>query len=224
MSLFVTGTDTGVGKTIVSALLLARYGRRLRLGYWKPIATGAESDSDTETVHRLAGTLCTISQSLYQYDPPVSPHLAARWKRETIDVVLVRKTLRELHSSRPSTAFIVEGIGGALVPLTDNGILLTDLLQSLRIPCIVVTRSTLGTINHTLMTVEALRKRRIEIAGIVMNGPRNRHNRDAIERFGNVQVIAELEPLPRLTRRLVLAAAQRFDRRAALKRFLTTPT
>jgi len=221
LSLFVTGSDTGVGKTIVCAVMLTRFGRGLELGYWKPIATGAVSDSDCRTVNRLSGAYGTIHGELYRYHPPVSPHLAARWKRETISVPSIRDSMRKLQIGHPGTEFIVEGIGGALVPLTDDGVLLVDAIRLLRLSCLVVTRSSLGTINHTLMTLEALRRRRLEIAGVVMNGPRNRHNRDAIERFGDVPVVAELEPMGRVTRRSVVTAARRFDRAAVLKRFLT---
>jgi len=106
-----------------------------------------------------------------------------------------------------------------LVPVTENGYLLTNLLEDLSLPALVIARSTLGTINHTLLTLEALRARDIEIAGVVLNGPKNRENRRAIERYGEIEVISEIEPIPRLGRKSIETAARRFDTRAKLKHY-----
>jgi dethiobiotin synthase len=222
VSLFVVGTDTEVGKTVTCAALLARFGKRLSLGYWKPIATGANMDRDTDTVRRLAGAYGTIHDELYLYDLPVSPHLAARRRKNAIEPARVRQHFRALQRSHPDKAFIVEGVGGVLVPISDSGLLLADLVRGMRLACVVVTRSTLGTINHTLLTVHALRHRNISIAGVIMNGPRNRDNRNAIERFGNVPVVGELEIMKHLSRNTIADASRHLDRRARLKPYLTS--
>src|SRR5579859_2792746 len=112
MSLVVTATGTEVGKTVTSAVLLARYGRELGVGYWKPVATGSVDGRDTETVRRLAGAWGPIEPEAYLYEPPVSPHLAARLAHDTIDLESLARVFRRLEAQRP---WIVEGIGGLLV-------------------------------------------------------------------------------------------------------------
>lgn len=220
MSLFVTATSTEIGKTIVSAVILARYGRTLKLGYWKPIATGATEGRDTLVVKRLCGDLVDILEETYLYDPPVSPHLAARQARRTISPEFVAEELVRHGLEDTKRNLVIEGIGGLLVPITDGGYLVSHLAQDLHLPCVVVASSLLGTINHSLLTLQALRACNIEIAGVVLNGPRNRENRRAIERFGEVTIIGEIEPIRPLTKAGVARAAKRFDRRAILKKYL----
>jgi dethiobiotin synthetase len=113
-----------------------------------------------------------------------------------------------------------EGIGGLLVPLTEGGYLLADLLKGLSLPCLLVSSSQLGTINHTLLTLEALRARNLCLAGVVLNGPVNLENRRAIERFGHTSVVAEVEPLHPLSRETVAQAASGFDPDGVLERTL----
>ncbi|MCH9650335.1 MAG: dethiobiotin synthase [Deltaproteobacteria bacterium] len=219
MSLVVTATDTEVGKTVVSALLLHRYAGANAL-YWKPIATGFDSDWDTGTVRNLGpeGALCL--EEAYLFRPPVSPHLAARWAEQEIDPnrILARHSeLRARHRGRP---WIIEGIGGLLVPLRDDSTLLVDLLVALGLPCVLVASSQLGTINHTLLSLEAMRARGLEVAGVVLNGPRNEDNREAIERFGEVSIIAEVEPMEPLERATLAEQCVRFDPSGILERYL----
>jgi dethiobiotin synthase len=198
--LFVTGTDTGVGKTVVSALLLAGRGGR----YWKPVQSGAEEDSDSQTVAELSGRGpgCLLPEA-YRLRAPLSPHRAALLDGVRID--LARLALPPLPAGEP---LVVEGAGGALVPLAP-GLLMTDLMAALGLPVLVVARSGLGTINHTLLTVEALRARGLAVAGVVLCGPRDAadgHNRQAIEEYGQVRVVGELEPLAELTPAALRAA------------------
>jgi dethiobiotin synthase len=180
--LFVTGTDTGVGKTVLSAALMLRYPDAC---YWKPIQTGP--DDDTSEVRRLSGGL-VIDEGVRLPDP-VSPHLAARLAGVTIEL-----------PSRDSNGvvYIVEGAGGVLVPVNDSQTMI-DLMARLGLSVIVAARSTLGTINHTLLTIEALRARSLKIAGVVMIGDRNADNRTAIEHYGKVAVIAEMPRFDPLT-------------------------
>lgn len=212
MALVVTGTDTGVGKTVVSALLLLRYASR-GPWYWKPVATGAR-ERDSFSINRWTDAPVVVER--YLYDPPVSPHLAARLARRPIRPDAIVRRFREIRRD----ALVVEGIGGALVPLTSAGFLFADLARALRLPCVVVARSTLGTINHTLLTLEALRARHVPIAGIVLNGPSNPGNRRAVERFGRTRVLAHVPPLGRLSPAGLRRAARRFDPRGRLGRFL----
>lgn len=187
--LFVTGTDTGVGKTVTSAALLHRYRSTSSLRYWKPIQTGIEQDDDTAEVGRLAA--CGKQEILVEgvrLRCPVSPHLAAQWSGLAIRLEDVTAPIR----SQPSAVrWIVEGAGGTLVPINDSQFM-TDLMLALALPVVVVARSTLGTINHTLLSLEALRARCLQVAGVVMVGEPNPDNRAAIERYGEVPVLGEM--------------------------------
>lgn len=180
--LFVTGTDTNVGKTVACAALLHRFRGVSPLRYWKPVQTGIEQDDDVREVRRLAE--CATAEGI-RLPRPVSPHLAAKWSRRTI-------RLEELHvPGCPSDRWIVEGAGGVLVPLNDTD-LMVDLMRKLALPVVVVARSTLGTINHTLLTLEALRSRGLCVAGVIMVGEPDADNRAAIEHYGRVSVLGEM--------------------------------
>jgi dethiobiotin synthase len=191
---FVTGTGTGVGKTVVSAALLHRYGAP-SLRYWKPVQTGTLQDDDTSSVMALSD--CGPSGVLdagVRLPQPVSPHLAARLEGQVIRVPeLVERITRE-----PDAVWVVEGAGGVMVPLDDHTTIAV-LMRALALPVIVVARSALGTINHTLLTLEALRTRTLRVAGVVMVGAPHSENRAAIEHHGKVAVLGELPPLDPLT-------------------------
>jgi dethiobiotin synthetase len=191
----VTGTDTNVGKTVVSAALMLRY-RTLRLRYWKPIQTGIEQDDDTAEVARLSA--CgpgRIFDAGIRLRHAVSPHLAAALNSSVISLDAVAATI---DAESAASSWIVEGAGGVLVPLNDESLVI-DLICRLRLPAVIVSRSGLGTINHTLLTIEALTRRGIVIAGVVMVGAPNADNRKAIERYGGVAVLGELPPIDPLT-------------------------
>ncbi|MBN1441052.1 MAG: dethiobiotin synthase [Planctomycetes bacterium] len=219
MSLVVVGTDTDVGKTVVSSVLLARYGRRFPLAYWKPIATGAADGTDSARVRRWVGHRVDVLPETYLFEPPVSPHLAARLAGVAIEPDRILEDLVAHGMADERRGLVIEGIGGLLVPINDHGYLLAHLLEEMQLPCLLVARSTLGTINHTLLALEALRRRRIALAGAVLCGPLNRENRRAVQRFGGVEVIGEVDRLPRLGRRTIEAAARRFDRSARLRQY-----
>ena len=220
MEVVVTGTGTEIGKTVVSAVLLARWAARGDVTYWKPVATGAEEGSDSRQVASLVGPKLRVLEECYRFAPPLSPHLAARLAGVEIEAERIFSAYRRQRKSSGSGRLVVEGIGGLLVPLTDRGYLLADLLKALDLPCLVVASSQLGTINHTLLTLEALRSRGLSLAGVVLNGPANLENRRAIERFGRTRVVAELEPLSPLSRETVTQAASEFDRDGVLERRL----
>jgi dethiobiotin synthetase len=197
---FVTGTDTDVGKTVVSAWLLTH----LDALYWKPVQAGAEPETDAVTVRRLA----EISEDrtlpeAYVLPEAIAPHEAARRAGIAIDMA-------KLDAPATDRLLVVEGAGGLLVPLTDTDYVI-DLAAQLHLPVILVARSTLGTINHTLLSIEALRRRGLPLAGVVVNGPETPHNRAAIERYGEVNVIAEIPWLPELTRASLQAIEPELD-------------
>ena len=202
--LFVTGTGTGVGKTVVSASLFHRYRRELRLRYWKPIQTGIESDDDTAEVGRLGECGETeLRLAGVRLENPVSPHLAARRAGVDIDIEALTE---DLTGESEESRWIVEGAGGVLVPVSETD-LMVDLMILLAIPVIVAARSTLGTINHTLLTLEALRARGLRPAGVILVGPPDADNREAIERHGHVGVLGEMPLFDPLTPRTLKAWA-----------------
>ncbi len=215
---FVTGTDTGVGKTVTSAALFCRYRHAARLRYWKPVQTGIEQDDDTAEVRRLAG--CRDEEILtagVRLPRPVSPHLAARWAGQTIEI----EDLTHLVRARAGDErWIVEGAGGVLVPLNGTDRMI-DLMAALALPVLVISRSSLGTINHTLLTLEALRARALCVAGVVMVGAKNSDNRTAIEQYGQVPVLGHM-PLwtPLDAARLSAWAAAELDPHGRLLPFL----
>ncbi len=197
---FVTGTDTDVGKTVVSAWLLAH----LDACYWKPVQAGTGPETDTQTVRRLAEVPeDRILPEVYVLKEPMAPHEAARREGISIDMA-------KFLAPQDDRLLIVEGAGGLLVPLNEQDYVI-DHIQDLNLPVILVARSTLGTINHTLLSLEALRRRGLVLAGVVINGPESPHNRAAIERYGKTQVIAEIPRLDTVTRSALRQIAPEFD-------------
>ena len=177
--LFVTGTDTGVGKSYVAALLTVG----LEAAYWKPVQSGADADADW--VRRVTGLPTErILPETYHLREPLSPHEAAR--REGVQIETSRFVLPK------QKRLIVEGAGGVMVPLDDQ-YLMIDLMVDLGLPVLVVARSELGTINHTLLTLGQLRRRGCSILGVVVNGPANPANCRAIAHYGEVPVLAVID-------------------------------
>jgi len=201
---FITGTDTGVGKTVLSALLCAA----LDASYWKPIQTGTEVDSDSGTVRDLAGLPPEkILPEAYRFAPAVSPHLAARFAGVRIDLAKIKLPL-----SAKDAPLIVEGAGGVLVPVNETE-LMVDVMRQLGLPVLLAARSSLGTINHTTLSLAALRNAGVEVAGVVMIGAPNQENCAAIEEYGKVRVVGEIPWLAEINRGALLEIfAARFDR------------
>ena len=203
--LFITGTDTNVGKTVVAAAIMHRYRTIAPLRYWKPIQTGIEQDNDTAVVRELGA--CTETEVLdegVRLRHPVAPYLAARWSGTDIRL----PELGALAMAEPEDRlWIVEGAGGVFVPVSASAMMI-DWMVHLSLPVLVVARSALGTINHTLLTLEALGRRNLDVAGVVMTGEKNRENRAAIEEFGNVQVLGEMPNLSPLSSEKVREWAQ----------------
>jgi dethiobiotin synthetase len=193
-SLFVTGTDTNVGKTLLSALLVAA----LDAMYWKPIQTGAREGTDRRTVINLAEIpeMQTIPEC-YCFDSPVSPHLAAEESGVRIDLGRIQPPK---NLARP---VIAEGAGGILVPINDSELML-DLARQLGFPIVIGARAALGTINHTLLTVRALRCAKMAVKGVVMIGQRNKENERSIEHFGAIPVIGTVPWLDTINREALL--------------------
>jgi len=203
---FVTGTDTNVGKTVLSALLVAA----LDAVYWKPVQTGAIEGTDRESVRRLAeAPEERLPLERFRFNPPVSPHLASR--AAGVQISLDDLQLPDAPANRK---WIVEGAGGVMVPLNERD-LMRDLMHRIGFPIIIASRTALGTINHTLLTLAALREARLPICGIALIGDENVDNRRAIEHYGNVSVIGHIPILDDLNRAALLEVyEQHFDHRA----------
>jgi dethiobiotin synthetase len=172
---FITGTDTNVGKTLVSSILTLA----LSACYWKPIQSGCP---DRERVRELTGVPeDRIFPTHYLFKAPLSPDQAARLEDKVID-------LKHCEFPRTSYPVIVEGAGGVCVPLNADQLML-DLMKKLNLPIVLVSRGTVGTINHTLLTIEAIRQRNLTIHGIVFSGELNRDNQMAIEKWGKTRTL-----------------------------------
>jgi dethiobiotin synthetase len=184
----VTGTDTGIGKTVFSAALAAALGGY----YWKPIQAGLDEERDSQTVRRL-GCLPPerILPEAYRLKTPASPHLAARLD----NVEIAPETLAPPLTDTP---LIIEGAGGLLVPLTEHHVF-ADVFACWRIPVILCARTGLGTINHTLLSLEALRNRSIPIFGVTFIGEEQTETQRIIAAMGQVRVLGRLPPLDPLT-------------------------
>ncbi len=188
IGVFVTGTDTGIGKTLVSAILA----RAWNADYWKPVQTGvADEPGDTDTVAQLAQLPPQrLHLPAYVLQAPLSPWAAATLEDTVVDATSIVPP--------PTRApLIVEGAGGLYVPIDDTHMMI-DLIARLDMPVVLAARSGLGTINHTLLSLAALQRRGIPVLGVVMSGPLSAGNKEAIERFGGVRVLAEIPPLPRV--------------------------
>ncbi|KAK7573521.1 hypothetical protein V9T40_010712 [Parthenolecanium corni] len=190
MRIFVTGTDTDVGKTTICSWLCLH----TNYAYLKPIQTGGPLYSDTQKVRELSEVI--TYEETYTFAEPVSPHLAAKLEHSYIDV-------DKIKLPADTNNLIVEGAGGLYVPLNDD-LMMIDLIQKLNIPVILVARTSLGTINHTLLSLNALRQREIPILGIILNGPNNEPNRRAIEFYGKQKVLATFPEIPELSKRKLL--------------------
>jgi dethiobiotin synthetase len=203
MRIVVTGTDTGIGKTVFSAGLA----RLLDGMYWKPVQSGLDGETDSETVARLAGLSPErILPEAHRLTQPLSPHRAAELDGVTIDPD--RLALPETR--RP---LIVEGAGGLMVPLT-RAHLYIDTFARWRAPVVLCARTGLGTINHTLLSLEALRRRAIPLLGIAFIGDAMDDTERTIAVFGKVRVLGRLPHLAPLTPE-TLRAAMRSDFAAA---------
>ena len=199
--IFITGTDTDVGKTVVSAILMAG----LKAAYWKPIQSGQEGMSDTGWMRRTTGFSDDLFiPETYLLSQPLSPHASALHDGVQIELKAFHLPDDEIYPH-----LIVEGAGGVMVPLNENQ-LMVDLMKYLDLPVLLVARSTLGTINHTLLSLEVLRRKGLEVLGVVMNGPQNQINKNAIETYGQVSVIAEVDNLPRINYQALYKAYIRY--------------
>jgi len=197
-TLIVTGTDTDVGKTVFAAALAGALGA----SYWKPVQAGLDPRGDTESVAALSGA--RILPEAYRLTTPCSPHRAAAIDGVTIDPA--RLALPEVDGP-----LVVEGAGGVLVPLSAD-LLFADLFARWARPVVLVARTALGTINHSLLSIEALRRRGVPLLGIAFIGDEQADSEATIARLGGVTRLGRLPRLDPLDREALAAAfAAHFD-------------
>jgi malonyl-CoA O-methyltransferase len=199
---FVTGTGTGIGKTVVSAALAYRWGAT----YWKPVQTGIDAEpGDSETVSSLSGA--RVHPPRHVFRAPLSPEAAAALEGRSI-------ALTDFDLPDGEGPIVVEGAGGVLVPLNAQ-CLMVDLMVRLALPVVLVAGTALGTINHSLLSLAALRARHLPVLGVVLVGPDDAGNRDAILRHGGVSLLGTMPTLSPLTPGALREAASAFPAFAA---------
>lgn len=184
MRVFVTGTDTDVGKTLVSAWLCQHF----RCDYFKPVQAGLLPRTDSEWVKAYVD--CHTHPESYRFREPASPHYAARLEGQSLSLAQIRL---------PAVPrLVVEGAGGVLVPLGEGRTML-DLIRELALPVLVVASTRLGTLNHTLLTLQALRSQRIPVLGVILNGGLSDMTAQTIEDYGSTAVLQQLPVLSEVT-------------------------
>ena len=198
MKLFITGIGTDVGKTIASAIIT----EALEADYWKPIQAGDLENSDSKKVKSfLSNEKTVIHPNSYALNTPASPHLAAELDGIVIDLKKIIEPKTENH-------LVVEGAGGVFVPLNDTDCVI-DLIQN-EYKVIVVSRHYLGSINHTLLTIEALQNRKIVVAGIVFSGDENKATEKIILNKTGLKCIGRIEQEPYFDQNVIKEYADRF--------------
>jgi dethiobiotin synthetase len=199
--LFITGTDTNVGKTIIAGAIANHLHRRgLRVAVCKIAATGCPHrreglvSEDAEFLAHCADANFPLDVICPQrYAEPIAPAIAAQRAKESLDWSAIERSLQEM--SADSQIIIIEGVGGLLTPMDDKHTIL-DTINWLKLPTVIVARASLGTINHTLLTIQALRAAQAKVAGVVINqypadspGPAEETNPAAIEKYGKIPVL-----------------------------------
>lgn len=183
--IFVSGTDTDIGKTVISSMLTLGW----HAGYWKPVQSGILPHTDTEYVRNLTGLEDShFYPESYVLREPMSPHASA--EIDGVEIKMDNIQVPEFSQDH----LVIEGAGGLIVPLNREEMII-DLIKKLDIPVLLVAKSGLGTLNHTLLSIEALRRRGLELWAVVMNGERHPSNEEAIRYYGAVERLITVEPL-----------------------------
>lgn len=201
MKLFITGISTDVGKTIASAIIT----EALESDYWKPVQAGDLENSDSHKIKSfLSNKKTVIHPNSYALNTPASPHFAAELDGIVIDLNEIVEPITENH-------LVIEGAGGIFVPLNENDCVI-DLIQPDH-KVIVVSRHYLGSINHTLLTIEALQNRKIKIAGIIFSGEANKATESIILNKTGVECIGRIEQEPYFDQNVIKEYADLFRKK-----------
>lgn len=198
MKLFITGISTDVGKTIASAIIT----EALEADYWKPIQAGDLDNSDSHKIQNyISNDKSVIHENSYKLNTPASPHFAAEKEGITID-------LKNIIEPKTKNHLVVEGAGGVLVPLNSSDFVI-DLVQS-DYKIIIVSRHYLGSINHTLLTIEAIKNRGFTIAGIIFNGNENKATESLILNYSKLKFIGRINDEPYFDKNVIAEYADLF--------------
>lgn len=197
-TIFMSGIHTGIGKTIASAVVA----RALNAEYWKPVQTG--TDSDTQTVRDLAGVRCY--PEAYRFPLPVSPHLAAEKAGSAIKLAHIQSAAPDLSLRGPHT-LVVEGAGGVLSPLSREDFVI-DIARALGVPTILVTTQYLGSLNHTYLSLEAIRSRGIPLLGVILVGEADPDLDTHLKHTMGSPILAHISKAQALTPEFIEAEAQ----------------
>lgn len=198
MKLFVTGISTDVGKTITSAIIV----EALEADYWKPIQAGDLDNSDSHKIKsQISNTKSQIFGNSYKLNTPASPHLAAEIDGITID-------LKQINEPKTNNHLVIEGAGGIFVPLNEKDSII-DLIQP-DYKVIVVSRHYLGSINHTLLTIEAIKNRGFEVSGIIFSGSENKSTEDLILNKTGIKCIGRIDEEPYFDQNVIREYADLF--------------
>jgi len=198
--LFVTGIGTGIGKTIISAILV----EKLKADYWKPVQSGELDNSDTMKVKGLVTNITTVFHSeTYRLTQPYSPHKSAALDDINIDPEKITKP-------KTSNKLIIEGAGGLMVPLNDR-FLMIDLIKQLNAEVILVSQNYLGSINHTLLSVYALQQREIPVKGIIFNGQPDLNSEEYILAYSGLKLLGNIPYYYVIDKTTVIRAGELID-------------
>jgi dethiobiotin synthetase len=194
---FITGIGTGIGKTIISAILT----EKLQADYWKPIQSGDLDVSDSLHIKQLISNPKTvIHPERYRLGQPLSPHLSAK-----IDGVHIN--IADIKLPETNNNLIIEGAGGLMVPLNDQDLIL-DLIKSLHVKVIVVSQNYLGSINHTLLTLQVLKFNNIQVEGIIFNGAPNPESEAYIQNYTEIKILGRIPKMSIIDQEHIAKAGQ----------------
>lgn len=199
--IFITGIDTDIGKTIASAI----FTEALNYDYWKPVQTGGGDTSDTKTVQELvSNNISKFHKESFLLKEPVSPHAAAKLENIQIDINQIK---------RPQTKnnLIIEGAGGVFVPFNENDCMI-DLIKKLSCCAVVVSKNYLGSINHTILTIEALKNKNIPIMGIIFNGDENHESESFILNYTKLKMILRINNEKEIKSDIILSYAEKLKK------------
>lgn len=199
--LFVTGIGTDIGKTVVAAILV----EALAADYWKPVQSGNLEYTDSDFIREYTSHHTCIHPEDFLLTNPVSPHLAAEFDGKPID-------LQNFNLPILRNNLIIEGAGGLMVPLNENNLII-DLIISLQVSVIVVVKNYLGSINHTLLTIEVLKQKNIPILGIIFNGEGNLASESYIEAYTQIPILAKIPKVETISKGFIIQESDKLRKR-----------
>lgn len=198
--IFVTGIGTDVGKTVVSAVLV----EALQADYWKPIQAGDLDNSDTQKVKCLVtNTKSQFHKEAFRLNTPASPHYAAE-----LDGVEI--SLKNIQLPQTTNQLIIEGAGGLMVPINQKGETIIDVIKHLDASVILVSRHYLGSINHTLISLNVIKSEGLKVEGIIFVGDENKATESIIEKLGGARILGRVPNLTTIDKSTIAEVAQSF--------------